>query len=656
MFLFLVRSIIYCLGVGIFSIYPLYATNDFERESEAKNLFTAEYFTQLNNEERFSNVHSQQQKQHIGVIETLPTEVWGIILGFLTNRQDFEHLRITNKTFAWLIQEYLTAKEQEERLSSSRLKITYWQRPPEERWLVMAEEDYIYPEKKIHKLEELKEIIAFLKEHERIVRTLSLTSEEMLEKSLIYEITGAKAQNFILEHLRFYEEEISLQESTGEIDELEQLLSNHLKAPSLAPEHIELSEIYYQDLRLNYYCSQLFKILGSSYKAQLHFRYARDRLDKNMTDARILYFSLKHHISPSIQWNNFIQQDYICLEKHRLDKNMTNARSFYFALEDHLSPIYKFLVKYDSKKHEICFHGNSLKEVTPDRNIRLLYSLGKALDNNGTMNFRIAISPISNPTIDKGLSFDIYEDVIRKTENKNDKVATKFYVKTLYRQAMMALTGTITGGTNLETAQDKFSQAANQGHAKAQTQLGLLYYFGLIDPPATVTRRRHWAEEKALFWWGHASIQGQSEAQFHLSKMYQKGYGIKGSKVAASEWNAKSQSHPTKSYHKQFSANYIHEVFPEAPFDRERSKIRNLMLGYFYHMNGNIELALENYKKLEGFPLVLGLARLVDENSGHIRELILPWKVLDRKDKLILEESLRKSPKIEGYLLRSSGM
>ena len=74
-------------------------------------------------------------------------------------------------------------------------------------------------------------------------------------------------------------------------------------------------------------------------------------------------------------------------------------------------------------------------------------------------------------------------------------------------------------------------QLAEQGHAKAQFVLGLMYHIGQGV-------RQDYAE--ALRWYRQAAEQGYATAQFNLGMMYEKGQGVRQSKIVAKEWFKKA--------------------------------------------------------------------------------------------------------------------
>ena len=76
------------------------------------------------------------------------------------------------------------------------------------------------------------------------------------------------------------------------------------------------------------------------------------------------------------------------------------------------------------------------------------------------------------------------------------------------------------------SAKDLREQAA-QGVAEAQTNLGLLYYFGRAVP-RDYTKAREWFEK--------AAAQGHADAQYNLGALYEFGHGVKQDSLRAYLW------------------------------------------------------------------------------------------------------------------------
>ena len=74
-------------------------------------------------------------------------------------------------------------------------------------------------------------------------------------------------------------------------------------------------------------------------------------------------------------------------------------------------------------------------------------------------------------------------------------------------------------------------KAAEQGHAKAQDNLGIMYEAGWGITEDDV---------QAVYWFTKAAEQGYAEAQFSLGVMYDIGAGVSEDKVQAVYWYKKA--------------------------------------------------------------------------------------------------------------------
>jgi TPR repeat protein len=79
----------------------------------------------------------------------------------------------------------------------------------------------------------------------------------------------------------------------------------------------------------------------------------------------------------------------------------------------------------------------------------------------------------------------------------------------------------------LQAAQ-KFREAAEQGHAKAQFRLAILYRGFVNDVPEDL--------DQAIHWYRKAAEQGHLDAQLSLGMMYYKGSGIERDLKEAEKW------------------------------------------------------------------------------------------------------------------------
>ena len=81
---------------------------------------------------------------------------------------------------------------------------------------------------------------------------------------------------------------------------------------------------------------------------------------------------------------------------------------------------------------------------------------------------------------------------------------------------------------NKEEAVKWYNIAAQQGHAKAQYNLGNACY----DEGEGVTQNK----EEAVKWYNIAAQQGHAEAQYNLGNAYSKGEGVTQNKEEAVKW------------------------------------------------------------------------------------------------------------------------
>jgi hypothetical protein len=90
--------------------------------------------------------------------------------------------------------------------------------------------------------------------------------------------------------------------------------------------------------------------------------------------------------------------------------------------------------------------------------------------------------------------------------------------------------GDFDGGTNEDYASAArwFRKASEQGHAKAQHQLGRMYLFGTgVIQDYT----------EALKWFRKAAVQGDTSAQYNLGVMYYLGEGVPQDYIQAHMWS-----------------------------------------------------------------------------------------------------------------------
>lgn len=81
-------------------------------------------------------------------------------------------------------------------------------------------------------------------------------------------------------------------------------------------------------------------------------------------------------------------------------------------------------------------------------------------------------------------------------------------------------------------------KSAIQGYGQAQNILGLMYYLSYGIPKKYLQL----ANEKALFWWGHAALKGNKSAQVSIGWMYEKGYGVTSCQTEADHYYEQATS------------------------------------------------------------------------------------------------------------------
>ncbi|WFF38383.1 sel1 repeat family protein [Moraxella nasibovis] len=99
-------------------------------------------------------------------------------------------------------------------------------------------------------------------------------------------------------------------------------------------------------------------------------------------------------------------------------------------------------------------------------------------------------------------------------------------------QAQMELIGYCHNKQNYTNAFYWVEKLANQGNAKSQYMLGIIYDFGCGIIPQDNT--------KALEWYNKSANQGNAKAQNNLGAMYYNGYGVRQNYNIAKEWYGKS--------------------------------------------------------------------------------------------------------------------
>ncbi|MDH0356637.1 tetratricopeptide repeat protein [Morganella sp. GD04133] len=102
-------------------------------------------------------------------------------------------------------------------------------------------------------------------------------------------------------------------------------------------------------------------------------------------------------------------------------------------------------------------------------------------------------------------------------------------IKKIFNKFVLALLLTISFSTLADF--NSTLKAAEQGDAKAQNNLGLMYYNG---------EGVQQDDFKAFEWYTKAAEQGDAKAQFNLGLMYDNGEGVQQDDVKAFEWYTKA--------------------------------------------------------------------------------------------------------------------
>ncbi len=108
------------------------------------------------------------------------------------------------------------------------------------------------------------------------------------------------------------------------------------------------------------------------------------------------------------------------------------------------------------------------------------------------------------------------------------------------------------GKRDFDTAVAPCTKAAEQGHAKAQYNLGVMYDIGNGVPED---------DAKAVEWYSKAAEQGHAKAQYELGTMYYHGYGVLEDQPGALVWftRAAEKGH-VMAMEKLARENYMNEL------------------------------------------------------------------------------------------------
>jgi len=85
----------------------------------------------------------------------------------------------------------------------------------------------------------------------------------------------------------------------------------------------------------------------------------------------------------------------------------------------------------------------------------------------------------------------------------------------------------------------KLRQAAEQGDAEAQYDLGYLYYKAGVDPKITGIIQ---SDKLAAQWYRRAALQGHSRAQYNMAVLHLQGHGVDRDPVEAYAWLLQSSA------------------------------------------------------------------------------------------------------------------
>ncbi len=100
-----------------------------------------------------------------------------------------------------------------------------------------------------------------------------------------------------------------------------------------------------------------------------------------------------------------------------------------------------------------------------------------------------------------------------------------------YRLGQLYLSGGVSILQDFEEAAKWYRKAADQGHPRGQSSLGVLYGYGWGVPQDLAESAK---------WWRKAAEQGDSNAQDRLGEKYYKGEGVPKDYVEAMKWYRKA--------------------------------------------------------------------------------------------------------------------
>jgi TPR repeat protein len=174
------------------------------------------------------------------------------------------------------------------------------------------------------------------------------------------------------------------------------------------------------------------------------------------------------------------------------------------------------------------------------------------------------------------------------------------------------------------------TEAANQGYAPAEYELGRIYLYGRGVPSDY---------SKALVWERKAADQGDPRAQRDLAFMYERGFGVKAEPQEAAAWNRKAAAQGQPDAQLQLAQALEHGIgvtknsnearnwyAAAARHDQPRAQLR---LARIYADGANCPLAFRWYKEAASggeTQAMYELGKLYEkEKCGEDRVLALQW-------------------------------
>lgn len=179
-----------------------------------------------------------------------------------------------------------------------------------------------------------------------------------------------------------------------------------------------------------------------------------------------------------------------------------------------------------------------------------------ALNNSkGTINVRMIENKRKNKNkessiITQDFSNDPLEIAkkIAKAEEQKKEQAKKNTLERLYNEANNYYYATNGVSQDYKKALELYLQAAEQGHAEAQTQVGYMYSMGMGTNED---------KSRAISWYRKAANQGNIYSQYNLGLFYENGLGVEKDLGSAAYWYEKSALQGYKKA--QFKVGYLYD-------------------------------------------------------------------------------------------------